>query len=76
MIKSSFYFLLLTFYSFYIFEFKMTNPESGLRQIKDKSYYESYLATNKEIVLVAISFDSENKNIKEWKTEIYRNDME
>ncbi|MFN8577088.1 MAG: AAA family ATPase [Candidatus Sericytochromatia bacterium] len=53
----------------YIFEFKMTNPEIALNQIREKKYYESFLASNKEIVLVAVSFDSENKNIKDWKIE-------
>ena len=66
MINKTFHFLLITFHLFYIFEFKMTNSEAGIRQIEDKKYYESYLAKNKEIVLVAVSFDSENKNIKEW----------
>ncbi len=51
----------------YIFEFKMTNAEAGIKQIRDKKYYESYLASNKEIVLVGVSFDAENKNISEWK---------
>ncbi|MFN4151255.1 MAG: PD-(D/E)XK nuclease domain-containing protein, partial [Candidatus Sericytochromatia bacterium] len=50
----------------YIFEFKMTNPEVAVNQIRNKKYYESYLASNKEIVLVGVSFDSENKNIKDF----------
>lgn len=53
----------------YIFEFKMTNAEAGIKQIKNKAYYERFLAKNKEIILVGVSFDSENKNIKEWKSE-------
>ena len=57
----------------YLFEFKMTNAEAGIRQIEDKKYYDSYLAKNKEIVLVAVSFDSENKNIKDWKVDKYKN---
>ena len=55
----------------YIFEFKMTNATAGIKQIKNKKYYESYLAKNKEIVLVGVSFDSENKNIKEWIIEVF-----
>lgn len=55
----------------YIFEFKMTNAETGIKQIRDKKYYESYLAINKEIVLVGVSFDAENKNIKEFKADIF-----
>ncbi|MFN4152633.1 MAG: AAA family ATPase, partial [Candidatus Sericytochromatia bacterium] len=50
----------------YIFEFKMTNPDIAINQIREKKYYESYLSSNKEIVLVGVSFDSENKNIKDF----------
>ncbi|MFN8578254.1 MAG: AAA family ATPase [Candidatus Sericytochromatia bacterium] len=53
----------------YIFEFKMNNPDIALNQISKKKYYDSFLANNKEIVLVGVSFDPENKNIKEWKSE-------
>ncbi|MFN8672479.1 MAG: AAA family ATPase [Candidatus Sericytochromatia bacterium] len=53
----------------YIFEFKMTTATAGITQIKRKNYYESYLSKSKEIILVGVSFDSENKNIKEWKAE-------
>ncbi|MFN8673030.1 MAG: AAA family ATPase [Candidatus Sericytochromatia bacterium] len=52
----------------YIFEFKMTTATAGLKQIERKKYYESYLAKNKDIFFVGVSFDSENKNIKEWKS--------
>ncbi|NPA82586.1 MAG: hypothetical protein GXO31_08250, partial [Epsilonproteobacteria bacterium] len=48
----------------YIFEFKVTN-EDLLSQIKKKRYYEKYLKENKEIILVGIKFDEEEKNIKE-----------
>ncbi|NPA81926.1 MAG: AAA family ATPase, partial [Epsilonproteobacteria bacterium] len=48
----------------YIFEFKVTN-EDPLSQIKKKRYYEKYLKENKEIILVGIKFDEEEKNIKE-----------
>ncbi|MFN8576710.1 MAG: AAA family ATPase [Candidatus Sericytochromatia bacterium] len=51
----------------YIFEFKMSNSEIALNQIRTKNYYESFLSSNKEIVLIGVSFDSENKNIKDWK---------
>ncbi|MFN8577959.1 MAG: AAA family ATPase [Candidatus Sericytochromatia bacterium] len=54
----------------YIFEFKMNNPDIALNQIREKKYYESFLSSDKEMVLVGVSFDSENKNIKEWKYEI------
>lgn len=53
----------------YIFEFKMHNTETAVNQIRNKKYYESYLATNKEIILVGVSFDSDNKNVKDFKIE-------
>ncbi|MBC7473300.1 MAG: PD-(D/E)XK nuclease domain-containing protein, partial [Candidatus Sericytochromatia bacterium] len=55
----------------YIFEFKMTNSKSALKQIREKRYYEKYLSSSKEIILVGVSFDSKNKNIKEWKNETF-----
>jgi hypothetical protein len=58
----------------YIFEFKMNNPEVALNQIREKKYYQSFLSSNKEIVLVGVSFDSENKNIKDWKVESLKNE--
>ncbi|MFN8577985.1 MAG: AAA family ATPase [Candidatus Sericytochromatia bacterium] len=59
----------------YIFEFKMNNPEIAINQIREKKYYESFLSSNKEIVLVGVSFDSENKNIKDWKVQLIMNDQ-
>ncbi|MFN8672562.1 MAG: AAA family ATPase [Candidatus Sericytochromatia bacterium] len=53
----------------YIFEFKMGSTKSAIRQIKDKAYYEPYLAKNKQIFLVGVSFDSKTKNIKKWVLE-------
>ncbi len=55
----------------YIFEFKMTSSKTALKQIRDKKYYEKYLSSSKEILSVGVSFDSKNKNIKEFKTEIF-----
>jgi hypothetical protein len=34
-----------------------------LKQIKDKKYYEKYLSKGKDIVLMGIGFDAENRNI-------------
>ncbi len=53
----------------YIFEFKMTSSKTAIKQIREKKYYEKYLSSSKEILLVGVSFDSKNKNIKEFKTE-------
>ncbi|MFN8578008.1 MAG: AAA family ATPase [Candidatus Sericytochromatia bacterium] len=51
----------------YIFEFKMISSKKAIKQIEDKKYYESYLLSNKEVVLVGVSFDIKERNIKDWK---------
>lgn len=56
----------------YIFEFKLEkNSKIAIDQIKNKKYFESYLSSKKEIILVGVSFDMKERNIKEWKDEIY-----
>ncbi len=52
----------------YIIEFKV-DEENALAQLKEKNYAKKYLNEDKEIYLVGISFDSKQKNIKEfeWK---------
>jgi Holliday junction resolvase-like predicted endonuclease len=52
----------------YIIEFKVGN-EDALKQIKEKKYHEKYLQEQKDIYLVGINFDKNNKNIKEFKWE-------
>lgn len=54
----------------YIFEFKMVqHNEKPLEQIKRKKYYEKYLNQGKEIYLVGMILDPENKNLMafEWE---------
>ena len=54
----------------YIFEFKLKeSAEDALKQIKEKNYAERYKAENKNIVLIGVSFDSEEKTVKEWISE-------
>lgn len=49
----------------FIFEFKLNQPaQSALQQIKDKRYYEKYLSNDKDLSLVGISFNWEDKNLK------------
>ncbi|UTC65790.1 ATP-binding protein [Treponema sp. OMZ 788] len=51
----------------YIFEFKLKeSAESALKQIKEKNYAEKYKADKKEIVLIGVSFNPEEKTVKEW----------
>jgi hypothetical protein len=57
--------------SIFIIEFKVDMPnESAIHQIETKKYYEKYLAENKNIYLIGIHFDSEERNIInfEWKS--------
>jgi len=52
----------------YIIEFKVTN-ENPLEQIHKNKYYEKYQNLNKEIYLVGINFDKDEKNIKNFEWE-------
>ena len=57
----------------YIFEFKL-NRSAGeaLKQIHDKEYYQKYLDSGREIILVGAKFSTKTRNIGEWKTEILK----
>ena len=41
----------------------------SLIPIKEKRYFEKYLNENKDIYLIGITFDEEERNIKEFKWE-------
>ena len=56
----------------YIFEFKVDSKEEAIKQIKERKYYEKYQAEDKEIYMIGINFDSELKNIAEFKWESYK----
>ncbi|QEN05594.1 hypothetical protein EW093_13010 [Thiospirochaeta perfilievii] len=53
----------------FIFEFKVDLKEEAIKQIKDRKYYEKYQVENKDIYIIGINFDSESKNILEYKWE-------
>lgn len=54
----------------YIFEFKCNqSAEKALQQIKEKRYHQQFLNTGKELYLVGINFDTEKRNISEYKYE-------
>jgi hypothetical protein len=49
----------------YIIEFKYNlPPEDGLKQIKEKKYYEKYLASGKRLIMIGVSFTREEINLK------------
>jgi hypothetical protein len=55
----------------YIFEFKLNcSADEALKQIHDKAYYQKFLGSGREIILIGANFSTENRNIGEWKTEV------
>lgn len=53
----------------FIFEFKVDSKEDAIKQIKDRKYYEKYKAEGKKIYIIGINFNSELKNISDFKWE-------
>jgi hypothetical protein len=50
----------------YIIEFKFSSAaKQALLQIKNKAYYEKYLADNRQVCLVGMNFDYENRTVIE-----------
>ncbi len=56
----------------YIIEFKVDTKENALKQIKEKKYYEKYLNDNKNIYLIGIGFNTDDKNISEFEWEKFQ----
>ena len=52
----------------YIIEFKV-GDENALSQIKEKNYHQKYLNQDKEIYLVGINFDEDERNISHFAYE-------
>jgi Holliday junction resolvase-like predicted endonuclease len=52
----------------YIIEFKV-GSEDALKQIKEKKYHEKYLQEQKDIYLIGINFDKDDKNISKFQWE-------
>ena len=53
----------------YVMEFKLGSEHEALAQIKEMKYYEQYLGRGKEIVLIGIGFDIEQRNIGNYLLE-------
>ena len=54
--------------SVWIFEFKLDgDADAALAQIQDKGYAAPYAAAGKPVYLVGVNFDSERRNVGEWK---------
>ncbi|SMP41205.1 PD-(D/E)XK nuclease superfamily protein [Desulfonatronum zhilinae] len=54
----------------YIIEFKCNqSADAALAQIKDKGYAQAYRGLGKQIILLGINFDTQKRNVSEWKAE-------
>lgn len=57
----------------YIIEFKLNkSAQVALQQIKDKKYYEKFLNLQKNIYLIGVEFNTDERNIKEYIVEKYQ----
>ncbi len=53
----------------YIFEFKRDGTaDEALSQIEEKNYAAPYAADSRRLIRVGVSFDSEKRILKDWKT--------
>jgi hypothetical protein len=53
-----------------IFEFKLNkSPEAALKQIHDKGYFQKFINSDKEVILIGANFSTKTRNIESWKTE-------
>lgn len=54
----------------WIFEFKFNrSADEALRQIYEKGYAEPWKGESRPVRVVGVNFDSEKRNIGEWKVE-------
>ncbi len=52
----------------YLFEFKLNGSvDDALKQIDDKDYAVGYEASGKNVVKIGVAFDTEKRNITDWK---------
>ncbi len=57
----------------YIFEFKLNRSSAeALKQIHDKEYYQKFLNSGREIILIGAKFSTKKHNIVDWKTEVLK----
>ncbi|MBI4646109.1 MAG: ATP-binding protein [Bacteroidia bacterium] len=55
----------------YVIEFKLGTAQSALEQIQKKQYHLKYQNQGKQIVLLGIGFDTEQKNIGDYLVQIF-----
>ena len=60
----------------YIIEFKCNqSAQAGIDQIREKGYADKYRQSGKKIILMGINFDSEERNVGEWKLSETNNEI-
>ncbi len=55
----------------YLIEFKMDDNDNALEQIKEKQYFQAFYDTEKQIYLIGIHFDEQQRNITTFEWEQY-----
>jgi len=59
----------------FLIEFKCgQSADAALKQIREKNYADPYRQSGKKIILMGIDFDTEKRNVKEWKNEDFFSD--
>lgn len=54
----------------YLFEFKIDKPAAeALNQIHERQYALRYASSGKTVYLIGVSFSTQERTVKEWKTE-------
>lgn len=55
----------------HIMEFKQDDSSIAIEQIRQKKYYQKYLASKKKIILVGVAVDKNERNILDWQMQSY-----
>lgn len=53
----------------YITEFKVGEAQKAMEQIKEQQYHLPYLDKEKEVILLGIGFNNEERNVQDWAME-------
>lgn len=59
----------------YLIEFKLIDPDFAMAQMKERQYFEKYLSVSQKVILLAIAFDPEERNIADWRIEEYKTSL-
>ncbi|PID27273.1 MAG: AAA family ATPase [Candidatus Cloacimonadota bacterium] len=51
----------------YVMKFKMSDAKSAIAQIKEKRYYEPYMADKRKVFCMGIAFNEKDRNVKDYE---------